>query len=71
MNHIIQSLKAGHELRPMESAGSFFEDGFLLSHTKNGLTGFSEVMTSDVLSLERKGVIFFNHKKWQYVLREG
>lgn len=68
MNQIIKRLKAGHELRPMKSAGSFFADGMVLTHTKNGLTWFSEVMESDVIELERKGLIFFNPYKFRYVL---
>jgi len=65
---IVKAMQHGCELKPMESAGSFFEDGFYLSNTKNGLFGFSEVLTCDVLSLERKGLIFWHPHKWQYVL---
>ena len=68
MNQIIKSLKAGHELKPMQNAGSFFADGMVLTHTKNGLTGFSEVMESTVIDLERRGIIFFNPYKGRYVL---
>ena len=33
------------------------DDGFILSNSKNGLTGFSEVMTSNVQYLESMGFI--------------
>lgn len=68
MKSILNALRDGFQLKPMDSAGSFFEDGFYLTKTENGLTGFSEVLTADVLELERKGLIFWNHIKWQYVL---
>lgn len=68
MNEIINKLKQGAHLKPMESAGPFFEDGFYLSFEKNGLKSVSEVLTGDVLSLEGKGLIFWNAGLWRYVL---
>ncbi len=68
MIKIIQSMISGHELRPMESAGDFWEDGFVMVGKENGLTGFSEIMTGTILRMERRKLIFWNAKKWQYCL---
>jgi len=57
---ILAAIKSGMSLTWMAATGNCFEDGFIISGSNNNLTGFGEVLTSDVIFLERNGYLMLN-----------
>ena len=68
---ILEGLNSGLSLKKMVgSAWGGLDDGFILSKSENGLTGFSEVMESNVQYLESMG--FIENVGDQYIItRDG
>ncbi len=69
---ILEAMHLGMRLVPMKSTMNCLEDGFYLSGSKNGVHGFSEVLSSSVITLEKKGFLKVDGKTGDYIItRKG